>query len=207
MLWPLRHPSPCCPRRALRLRRYRAKGGQRVVPRPPFYLLLPLSTSLPFDLPPCGANMTPRRPNRLKPSWPPLQRETGRLLVTPAPHFRHTCATSCARGSPPLLHRCTTPAPPLRHPCATPSPHLSPPAAPPSPSTAYVRGSGGSPPTVAMAFGFWCWRTLATGTARAGLCLIHYHHSRCATPGVLVMVFGADPLWDTPHNPRALGRI
>ena len=35
---------------------------------------------------------------------------------------------------------------------------------------------GPRPPRPAMAFGFWYWRVLATGTAWAGLCLIHHHH-------------------------------
>ena len=52
------------------------------------------------------------RPTYLPPRAPP-RFELG-LLVTPAPHLRHTCATSCA-----------TLAPPLRHPCATPAPHLA----------------------------------------------------------------------------------
>ena len=52
------------------------------------------------------------------------------VLVTPAPHLRHTCATPaqplrnpCATPAqphaPPLRHPCATPAPPLRHPCAS----------------------------------------------------------------------------------------
>ena len=57
------------------------------------------------------------------------------LLVTPAPHLRHTCATP----APPLRQGCATPAPPLRQPlrnpcatpCATPAPHFAPHAAPP----------------------------------------------------------------------------
>ena len=48
------------------------------------------------------------------------------VLVTPAPHLRHTCATPCAT---PLRNPCATPAQPLRHPCATPAPPLRHPCA------------------------------------------------------------------------------
>ena len=33
------------------------------------------------------------------------------------------------------------------------------------------------PDWLAISFGFWSGRALATGTAWAGLCLIHHHHS------------------------------
>ena len=40
-------------------------------------------------------------------------------------------------------------------------------------------GQGPSGPDwLAIALGFWSGRALATGTAWAGLCLIHHHHQR-----------------------------
>ena len=44
-------------------------------------------------------------------------------------------------------------------------------------------GQGPScPDWLAISFGFWSGRALATGTAWAGLCLIHHHHPSCARP-------------------------
>ena len=41
-------------------------------------------------------------------------------------------------------------------------------------------GQGPSGPGwLAISFGFWSGRALATGTAWAGLCLIHHHHQEC----------------------------
>ena len=53
------------------------------------------------------------------------------LLVTPAPHLRHNCATPAPPPAPRGRNPCATPAQPLRHPCATPAPHFAPHAAPP----------------------------------------------------------------------------
>ena len=44
-------------------------------------------------------------------------------------------------------------------------------------------GQGPSGPDwLAISFGFWSGRALATGTAWAGLCLIHHHHFREVNP-------------------------
>ena len=43
------------------------------------------------------------------------------LLVTPAPHLRHTCATPAPNLRHPCAKGCATPAQPLRNPCATPA--------------------------------------------------------------------------------------
>ena len=55
-----------------------------------------------------------------------------------------------------------------------------------SPHRAPVGQSVGQGPSgpgwLAIAFGFWSGRALATGTAWAGLCLIHHHHPHCPEP-------------------------
>ena len=38
---------------------------------------------------------------------------------------------------------------------------------------------------LAISLGFWSGRALATGTALAGLCLIHHHHHRPAANGAV----------------------
>ena len=55
-----------------------------------------------------------------------------------------------------------------------------------TPSTLHRAPVGQGPPGpgwLAISFGVWSGRALATGTAWAGLCLIHHHHSRMPRGG------------------------
>ena len=69
------------------------------------------------------------------------------------------------------------------------------------------------PDWLAISFGFWSGRALATGTAWAGLCLIHHHHQsyvgRVPAPGRRVAVQGGgSPFffwWNLTHGHAARG--
>ena len=90
-----------------------------------------------------------------------------------AARVRNKCGTSAAQ----LRHKCGTSAAQVRHKCGTSTLHRAP------------VGQGPSGPDddwLAIAFGFWSGRALATGTAWAGLCLIYHHQHKCGTSAAQV---------------------
>ena len=94
----------------------------------------------------------------------------------------HLLLYSAIRSTPPRLEAekphpgSSGSAPPPPPPAGNPHPGLT-------PSTLHrtpVGQAPSGPGWLAIAFGFWSGRALATGTAWAGLCFIHHHQERSA---------------------------